>query len=1189
MRLKQISLQGYKTFASKTVFGFEEGITAIVGPNGSGKSNIADALRWVLGEQSFRTLRGQRSTDMIFSGSQNRPRAGMAQAVLALDNSDNWLPIDFSEVEIGRRVYRSGENEYLLNGQKVRLRDVQELLSKSGLAERTYTIIGQGLIDQALSLRSEERRALFEEAAGISHYKARRGEAIRRLEETQHNLERVHDILAEINPRLSSLRRQARRAQDYEQVAADLRHWLRIWYGFNWAEARRRMQASREQAEQAETEWRESRHKLMTAQQQAEQSRRLAMQLQQESNQLQIERERVREQMEQTRRQVAILSEREKIASEQLAAIARDMPELQAQYAEAQAALATAIHELEEAQENLAQKEAALSQFNKSFAAQQEEINRTSAEIGQLEQELTNARKQYAQGEGKLSQLRERLQERPSDEGRATDLAALATETAGLVETVRAEQERLDGLDGQRIALQAEEAAVSRALQQMRLRGNELYAAVNEAGSELARLEARREMLDSLREQAAPDTEGLPVLGRLASLIVIPPEHQTAIAAALGARLGAVILPDEEALWALIARHDHDRPLMAIAAAGSGPTPNGVKRPADDPDTVPDGAIGWARSLVSPAAKIEPLAALLFGDVLLAGDRGSAYRLARELPAGTLVVAPDGFIVHAGGLVEYQPLDPQRNILVQEKAWREAGVASEAQRAKLDALRSQLQELQETIRQQQQLLDDKKEEERRIGRQLAGAAAQLQAAQRKLDRANQQRQYLQVQEETNRKERERLLARIAEMEALMQQRQAEVAQLSDSLRQVQEHMDSLPVAEARQQRQDLRDRVESARTILAGRGAVVQSRQMTLQQIESQLRRQETRLAELRNQPDGDELAAGEQRIAGSQQELERLDSAMTPLRARSQENDAMLVRLEATLSAEQRAAHEQETGYTQSKIAVSQQENYLEGLADRIRADLGMVALQFDEEHLGQAPLPLADIVEELPLVIELPEGAEESVRRYRGQLQRMGVVNMEAPREYEETLERSEFLTRQVADLNRTERQLREVISDLDALTSEAFAATVETVNDIFSAMFGRLFGGGSARLALTEPDDLTVSGVDIFARLPQRRQQSLALLSGGERALTAAALIFSLLKVNPPPFCVMDETDAMLDEVNITRFREVLCELADATQVIVITHNRGTVQAAKTVYGISMAGDSTSQVISIRPEDYLNHHHK
>ena len=255
MKLSKLTLHGYKTFASKTTFEFNEGITAIVGPNGSGKSNIADAIRWVLGEQSYGTLRGKRTADMIFAGSQQRPRAGMAQAVLTLDNSAGWIPLEFSEIEIGRRAYRSGENEYLLNGQKVRLRDVVELLASSGLAQHNYTIISQGLVDQALSLRADERRLLFEGAAGISQYKLRRTETIRRLQETNHNLERLHDILSEIKPRLNSLRRQANRAKNYEQIAADLKYHLRIWYGYRWEEVRQQLSGCREDSKKSQQIW----------------------------------------------------------------------------------------------------------------------------------------------------------------------------------------------------------------------------------------------------------------------------------------------------------------------------------------------------------------------------------------------------------------------------------------------------------------------------------------------------------------------------------------------------------------------------------------------------------------------------------------------------------------------------------------------------------------------------------------------------------------------------------------------------------------------------------------------------------------------------------------------------------------------------------------------------------------------
>jgi chromosome segregation protein len=321
------------------------------------------------------------------------------------------------------------------------------------------------------------------------------------------------------------------------------------------------------------------------------------------------------------------------------------------------------------------------------------------------------------------------------------------------------------------------------------------------------------------------------------------------------------------------------------------------------------------------------------------------------------------------------------------------------------------------------------------------------------------------------------------------------------------------------------------------------------------------------------------------EQEIREIDRRLSPLTDELADLQGDVVETGDDFSERQKKTHDLETHYTQEKVALTQLENQLEGLSERIRADLRLVALELDEEQVEQRPLPMDEIVERLPEVEELADGVESSIQDYRAQLQRIGSVNPQAPKEFEQTQERYEFLSQQVEDLKKTEQRLRRVISELDELTSRAFAATVEKVDGIFGQMFERLFGGGSANLVLTEPDDLSVSGVDIVCRLPSRRQQRLGLLSGGERALTAAALIFALLKVAPPPFCVLDEVDAMLDEANVSRFREVLSDLAQDSQFIVITHNRGTVQVAQTVYGVSMGTDSTSQVISIRPEEYVN----
>jgi chromosome segregation protein len=331
-------------------------------------------------------------------------------------------------------------------------------------------------------------------------------------------------------------------------------------------------------------------------------------------------------------------------------------------------------------------------------------------------------------------------------------------------------------------------------------------------------------------------------------------------------------------------------------------------------------------------------------------------------------------------------------------------------------------------------------------------------------------------------------------------------------------------------------------------------------------------------------LAETRDRLAQLDAESASLAASLEPLRAARSAAERAIADLEEKLARRGREGHELESHYSQARIELGHIETQLDGLRERIQADLGLVSLVYDEDQVAQEPLPMADIVEELPEVDVLPDDIENTLQRFRGQLHRMGAINPAAPAEYEETRTRLEFLTQQLEDLTATQSQLQAVVQQLDRETSVAFAATVDKVNGVFGEVFRRLFGGGSAQLVLTDPDDLTLTGVEIVARLPNRREQGLGLLSGGERSLTAAALIFALLKVSPTPFCVLDEVDAMLDEANINRFRDLLVELSEQTQFIVITHNRGTVQVAEAVYGISMGGDSASQVISVRPEEYL-----
>ena len=407
---------------------------------------------------------------------------------------------------------------------------------------------------------------------------------------------------------------------------------------------------------------------------------------------------------------------------------------------------------------------------------------------------------------------------------------------------------------------------------------------------------------------------------------------------------------------------------------------------------------------------------------------------------------------------------------------------------------------------------------------------------------------------------------------------------TEKLTAAQAVLAELPRGEGEAQRQGLRQQIGATQSIVDGRRAITDSRRATLNQNEKQVTRLQARRQEWSSQLLQMDLTGEQAKLSAAQKEMAHLQGEIQPLRENIGTKQRILRQLEGETAVVQRATHELETRFTRAKVALTQQESHIENLQERIKAELGIVSLRFDNDQVGATPLPMEEVVEELPHVDELPADLEESIQKRRVQLRGMGAINPDAPAEFEEVRERHDFLEQQIEDLNQTEVQLREVIAELDTLTSRAFADTVEKVDVVFGQMFTRLFGGGSAELHLTEPNDLTTTGVDIVAQLPGRRPQGLGLLSGGERSLTAASLIFALLSVSPTPFCAMDEVDAALDEANVARFRDVLRELSLDTQFIVITHNRGTVQAAQTIYGITMGEDSASQMISIRPEEYV-----
>lgn len=1183
--LKSLELQGYKTFASRTVFEFARTITAIVGPNGSGKSNIADAIRWVLGEQSYALLRGKKTEDMIFSGSEARPRASMAMATITFDNSSGWLPIDFAEVSISRRAYRDGTNEYLINGQRVRLREVAELLAQVGLAQRTYTIIGQGLVDAALSLKAEERRKLFEEAAGIGLYRSRREEALRRLEATRHNLERVQDILAELRPRLRSLERQAQRAREYDQVKSDLEAALRSWYGYHWHHMRKVVAQARAEAQRLSQRRDALRRGVVSAEAQLVSTRgRLGSQrselhrLVQQITMLQAQREQLSTRAAVAHERLRWLLDQERLTRMEMSDLEQARARLLERVAEArrevemrQPALAAAEEEQQRIAGTGAGRESALARLQAATRALEELASRRAAWQARQAQQAS----QQAEMMARLEEATETLRQaeaawNQAGEGLGSIKEAHEAATRGRLAAAEA------AADARRQLVQAEAELtdVERRLADMRARRAALEARLEVLG----RGAASRETALSELMLAVERGEGKSFVGRLREQLQVAPELETAIDAALGDFIEGLTVQTADDVLKALDRLDGD--------AGEGRAallPVEALRPPPEPLVVDKvDCLGNASEMIGCPDSLRPVVQLLLGRTLVVRDRRSARALLPSLSADAHVVTLAGELFHPAGWV----------IAGRARRGARRGAAARSEdETELSRLTAAIRAAEEEHERLQKLVEYGREQSRKAEEALRVAMeaerasdSEVMLAEARWRSARERLEAAQVQQETVRAEldaragpKERPEPDEAEFERERAQWEAELEAASRALA-------SMEAGGAEFHAAQVRARVEAARQALDDalrrEGDLTERLVMIEKDLAGRRARLEAGAAEVgRLKSEVEETESG---LRVVDEQLAQLRGRAGPLEASLAEAEKDLAELEAAWNQARAEAQEAERAQAQAQIDLARRQEEMNSLRRRIEDDFGLVAFDFDEGTTVQAPLPFEGLVERLPAVESLPPEVEAQVDRLRAQLRRMGPINPEAQREYVEVKERVEFLTTQVDDLRRAESQLEEVIAELDLLMEREFRKTFDAVAVAFREAFTRLFGGGVARLRMTDPDDLTNTGIDIEARLPGRREQGLAMLSGGERSLTACALIFALLRVSPTPICVLDEVDAMLDEVNVARFRDMLRDLSEKTQFIVITHNRETVQAAEVVYGVTMGKDSASRVIGLRLDE-------
>ncbi len=1187
LRLKSLELHGYKTFASRTHFEFADGITAIVGPNGSGKSNIADALRWVLGEQSQNLLRAKKTEDMIFSGSEQRPRAGMASVTITFDNSTGWLPVDFSEVAVTRRAHRDGRNEYLLNSQSVRLKDINELLAQSGLSERTYTILGQGMVDASLALKADERRRLFEEAAGIGLYRARREEALRRLENTQRNLERVLDILAELEPRLRLLERQARRAQEYLQVQADLKLVLREWYGYHWHRAQKELAEVREIAHEQERRLAEARRNYASLADGFNSTRQRLLELRAQLNEWHRQSAALHNQREAISRSLAVLEERRRALTESRQNALAEQERLADEQRAARERLSEAESELERIQAEAAEAKKQEAEARAALTARQLERAKAEQKLQSARHELNQLNSRRAQLGARLNELKNRIDSQRQKLQQADLAIATAEQTAR--EADKKHQTAQKAREAAEKNLQEIEAALSELRQRLGQQESErrkLLDERNQRQAEQARLKAQLDVLEKAEASLTGYAEGARALlqarlqgarGALSAALEVPAEYETAIAAALGDGLDAVVFENAlgaEAALEYLEQKQTGRTLLLPVETVKGERV--AKTPADGD------ILGLAAAFIQAPDELRPALDALLGATVLVRDRAAAKRLRDALP-GMRLVTLKGEVFRPDGLIQ-AGRETRAATLSRTREKRELVEALNAANAGLETLYERLNRLGAEISAAQKELAAQEARQGEARKRLNEAAREEQQAGLAAESARRQRDWQAGQKET-------LKSELAQSERDSSRVDLELSEVEENLDEAQVKMRGLNAEMAALALDELQSQVTywgarvqvSERTVNDARSRRAEREQAiaaVVARIEAVRRRaQEVEAAFVRLD---EEKASLHEQEGHLQAQIEVFRLQIEPAEVALEAAEREETDLQTREAEAQRALAQVERYNSQAQIELNRKQEALESLRRRIEEDFGLVQFDYHSEVSGPVPLPLGEMVEQLPVVTELAPDLNDSLNQKRAQLRRMGAVNMDAQQEFESVRERYDFMTAQVEDLKQAETDLREVITELDELTRREFVKTFELVAVEFKAIFTRLFGGGSARLVLTDPENLTDTGIDIEARLPGRREQGLSLLSGGERSLTAISLVFALLKVSPTPLCVMDEVDAMLDEANVGRFRDLLSELGRQTQFIIVTHNRNTVQAADVIYGITKGRDTTSQVISLRLDE-------
>ena len=1185
MKLKKLELYGFKSFAQRTEIVFDEGITGIVGPNGSGKSNIGDAVRWVLGEQSAKTLRGASMSDVIFNGTQKRKPLSYCEVSLVFDNDDHALAMEAAEVMVTRRVYRNGESEYYLNRTACRLKDVVDLFRDTGIGKEGYSIIGQGRIDEILSRKSEDRRQVFEEAAGIVKFKARKEEADKKLQRTLENLERVDDILDELTKRLKPLEEQSRNARVYLELSTELKDLDLNLFLIRSDRARARLSELESELLTVQTILTDTESNLTDKTTRRDETQNRIDQLEEAITKARTELMECAEHVHESQKKLSALQSRRETrsenrqrivreqeeAQERLAEIEKDHARIQADVEKQYSLIADAEQILRATQEAAEKAQAKEKEADAALEAQKAAVIDQMNRLSDVRNDKTRLNTMQGQMETRLTEIEE-------------SSGALQEQEAALREALTAVEKQLETENQHQQQCQEKLAQARQASDEADAAYANLRADVEKQSADMQAAASRHNVLTEMtrdmegynmavrRAMTYAKQRGLTgVKGVLAQLMTVPQAYETAIDMALGAAQQNIVTDTEETAKELINYLRQNRlgratflPMSAIRGKTLyGNERNALKLP---------GCLGVASELVQCAPEYRGIVENLLGRTVIADNLDHGIPIMRAGNHAFRLVTLEGDVMHSGGSMTGGSAQSKvSNLLSRERELKELTAKLQTGRAELDKCRQELTQRQQTAQEKRQKVSDAvnalHQQEIAVAREQArreSVSADLNTHLQRMQETEQARVQLHQSLEDIRQQ----------LETIEHQRTGAQGDQSAMEQKTIEMQNALVKARAEASAENDRLMVRTLQLSDLRHGlSDLERDEAHAQQDQAQILREQERREQLLHEMD--ELDA----IDENDMKREEAESARRQKEQLRQESAAQAI--------EQRRSQAQ----SDLRDILSDMENLHEAYnrdSEKLhKTELAKARIEGDQKNLQNRiwdtyKLTYAGAEE----FRRTPFDEKESDCRaaeLQGQIRALGTVNVGAVEEYAETKARVDDLTAQQQDLKRAEMDLRELIERLLIQMRSTFVENFSKMQGYFAETFTRLFGGGHAELKLMDPDDPLNCGIEVNAQPPGKKLQLLSLLSGGERALTAIAILFAMLKLKPTPFCILDEIEAALDDANIGYYADYLKEYSKGTQFIVVTHRKGTMERCNSLFGVAMEEQGVSRMVSVWLQDY------